>query len=113
MNAIVCTKYGPPEVLQLQKIAKPTPKEDGVLVKVHAASVNSADATMSRGEPFLARLWYSAGFRNLVYQLIARMPKTGIGGTKSRKSNGLADGYPFFHSPIKPTINPLNNTFGV
>jgi len=57
MKAIVYTEYGPPDVLQLKEVEKPITKDDEVLVKVHAASVNSSDATMSRGEPFLARLW--------------------------------------------------------
>jgi NADPH:quinone reductase-like Zn-dependent oxidoreductase len=68
MKAIVYTEYGPPDVFQLKEVEKPTPKEDEVLVKVHAASVNSADATMSRGEPFLARLW--SGFLKPKYQIL-------------------------------------------
>jgi NADPH:quinone reductase-like Zn-dependent oxidoreductase len=43
MKAVVYTKYGPPDVLQLEEVAKPEPKEDQVLVRVHAASVNALD----------------------------------------------------------------------
>ncbi len=43
MKAIVYTQYGLPDVLQLKEIAKPEPKEDQVLVKVHAASANALD----------------------------------------------------------------------
>ncbi len=57
MKAIVYTKYGPPDVLQLQEVEKPIPKEDEVLVKVQAAAVTFGDAAVVKGEPFLARLW--------------------------------------------------------
>ena len=56
MKAIVCTKYGPPDVLQLQEVAKPTPTADEVLVKVHTASVNAYDWHLLTADVFLVRL---------------------------------------------------------
>jgi NADPH:quinone reductase-like Zn-dependent oxidoreductase len=56
MEAIVYEKYGPPDVLQLKEIEKPTPKEDELLVKVQTASVNPADWHYVRGKPFFMRL---------------------------------------------------------
>ena len=56
MKAIVYHTYGSPDVLELKEVAKPTPKDNEVLVKVHAASVNSWDWDLLRGKPFLARL---------------------------------------------------------
>ncbi len=56
MKAIVYSQYGSPDVLHLEEVEKPTPKENEVLVKIHAASANPADWHTMRGEPFLARL---------------------------------------------------------
>jgi NADPH:quinone reductase-like Zn-dependent oxidoreductase len=57
MKAIVCTKYGPPEVLQLKEVGKPRPKKNEVLVQIHASSVNYGNLALVKGKPFLARLW--------------------------------------------------------
>jgi len=56
MKAMVNTKYGPPDVLELTEVEKPVPKDDEALVKVHAASVNPADWHLLRGMPYIARL---------------------------------------------------------
>jgi NADPH:quinone reductase-like Zn-dependent oxidoreductase len=52
-KAIVYTKYGSPDVLQLKEVEKPTPKDDEVLIKVYAAAANAADWHLLRGNPFL------------------------------------------------------------
>ena len=56
MKAIVYTKYGSPDVLELKEVEKPTPKENEVLIKVRAASVNPLDWHYLRGKPLFMRL---------------------------------------------------------
>ncbi|WP_307720117.1 alcohol dehydrogenase catalytic domain-containing protein [Paenibacillus alginolyticus] len=56
MKAIVYTKYGTTDVLKLKEVEKPTPKDNEVRIKVHAASVNSWDWDLLRGTPYLVRL---------------------------------------------------------
>ncbi len=55
MKAIVCTKYGSPDVLQLRELEKPTPKDNEVLIKVYAASLNVEDLDFLRGRAWSAR----------------------------------------------------------
>jgi len=58
MKAMVYTKYGTPDVLQLKEVEKPGPEDNEVLIKVHAASVNSWDWDLLRGTPFVNRLMF-------------------------------------------------------
>ena len=57
MKAMVRHEYGAPDVLKLEEVHKPTPKDDEVLIKVHAASANPVDWRLLRADPFLVRLF--------------------------------------------------------
>jgi NADPH:quinone reductase-like Zn-dependent oxidoreductase len=56
MKAAVCTRYGPPDVIRILEVEKPVPKDDEVLIKVRAASVNPYDWHFMRGSPYPLRL---------------------------------------------------------
>jgi NADPH:quinone reductase-like Zn-dependent oxidoreductase len=56
MKAIVYTKYGPPEKLEFKEVEKPVPKENEVLIKVYATTVNRTDCATIRAKPFFARI---------------------------------------------------------
>jgi NADPH:quinone reductase-like Zn-dependent oxidoreductase len=58
MKAAVYTRYGPPDVVQIMDIEKPVPKDDEVLIKVRAASVNPADWRLMRGVPYIFRILF-------------------------------------------------------
>jgi NADPH:quinone reductase-like Zn-dependent oxidoreductase len=57
MRAIICTKYGSPEVLRLAEVEKPSPKGDEVLIRVHAANATPPDVAFRKGSPFISRLF--------------------------------------------------------
>lgn len=67
MKAIICTKYGSPEVLQIQEVPKPIPRDNQVLVKIVATAVNSGDARV--------RSLDVSGFMKLVMRLVLGISK--------------------------------------
>ncbi len=74
MKAIVCTKYGSPDVLQLKEVKKPIPKDNEILVKIHASTVTSSDC---RGRSFTYAPWFRP-FGLLIYGI--RKPRKNIPG---------------------------------
>ncbi|MEX6699356.1 NAD(P)-dependent alcohol dehydrogenase [Peribacillus frigoritolerans] len=97
MKAMVCTKYGSPDVLELKEVVKPTPKENEILVKVHAATVASGDIRVrSFNSPFL--LWLPMriflGLRKprkpiLGVELAGEIEDTGRNVTKFKKGDQI------------------------
>jgi len=57
MKAILVTRYGGPEVLQISDVPTPSPKENEVLIKIHAAAVNNTDPVFRKGKPFISRFF--------------------------------------------------------
>jgi NADPH:quinone reductase-like Zn-dependent oxidoreductase len=71
MKAVVCTKYGPPEVLQLREVPKPTPKNNEVLIKIHATTAHIGDVRI--------RSFNVPGWQKIPFRLV-------LGITKPKRS---------------------------
>lgn len=68
MKAVECTKYGSPEVLRLIEKETPVPKDDELLIRIHATAVNSGDVRLRKADPWAVRLFF--GFRKPKYSVL-------------------------------------------
>jgi NADPH:quinone reductase-like Zn-dependent oxidoreductase len=83
MKAIVCTKYGPPEVLQLTEIEKPQPEDDEVLIRNYGSSINTVDVSARSGKAPKVIFWGARQLSGLFLRLFfggLRKPKQKIPG---------------------------------
>lgn len=124
MKAIVCTKYGAPDVLQFSEVEQPVPKPNEVRIRIHAASVTPADCAFRKADPFIVRLLY--GFVRPKYAILGvelageiesvgkdvRLFKEGdqVFGI-STKSFGAYAEYKCLPEDALVTLKPANSTY--
>ena len=100
MKAIVYREYGPPNVLKLEEVEKPTPTEDEVLIKIHAVSINGSDREGLIGKPLYARI---GGLRKpsqpiLGSDIAGRVEAVGKNNTEFRVGDEVFGEIPGYHS---------------
>src|SRR5262250_1663067 len=91
MKAVVYERYGPPAVLRLAEVDTPVPKDDEVLVKVHAVSLNASDWEVLRGKPLYARIGgpFRPRHRVLGSDIAGRVAATGRNATRFKPGDDV------------------------
>jgi len=102
MRAIVYDRYGPPEVLRIEEVERPVPKEDEILVKIHASTVNRSDCAYRAAKPFVSRAF--TGLRRPKRrvpgsELAGEVAAVGEDVTEFQVGDRVFGVYPFLNDP--------------
>ncbi len=93
MQAVVYHRYGPPDVLQLERISKPNPQPDEILIRVIATTVHRGDVRMRKPDPFLVRLYNGllkpTRVKILGMELAGQIEATGSAVTRFRQGDNV------------------------
>jgi NADPH:quinone reductase-like Zn-dependent oxidoreductase len=105
MKAAIHTRYGPPEVVRISEVEKPTPKDNEVLVRVHATTVNQTDCGIRAAKPSLLRLFL--GLRRPWATIIGTEFAGMVEAVGSDVTSFKAGDSPKCQNPILVLITPL------
>ncbi|HUE98060.1 MAG TPA: NAD(P)-dependent alcohol dehydrogenase [Anaerolineales bacterium] len=99
MKAVVYTRYGSPDILQLKDVPKPVPRDDEILVKIHAVSINGSDREGLIGKPLYARMGglFRPGQQILGSDIAGRVEEAGKNNTEFKAGDEVFGEIPGYH----------------